>query len=904
MRAERHRGVPQELRDDVRMLGSALGTVLREQEGEDFFRLVEDVRRAAISLREQRAGAGPRHLSDRLSTLEAPTAILLVRAFSLYFHLINIAEEIHRLRRLREGDTRSFPNPRPGSIADAVSGLRRDGVGPEAFQALLDQARVQLVFTAHPSEVRRQAVITHLIEIRKAVAERELRALSPLERADLDRLLLREITALWQTDEIRARHPTPLEEFAHGLFYFESSVYEVVPTLLREVRDAADHAYGADATELGSFLCFGSWIGGDRDGNPRVTHDVTEQVIDGQSLAVLRRYDRDLAELETSFTQSIRHVAVSEDLLSSIHQDREALGIASPSEAEELEPYRTKLGLMRLKLGRAGTGGADRASYASPGELQQDLLLLRRSLLEHGGWRHAEAELTDLIERVQVFGFHLAPLDIRQHARVHEHAVAEILRAAGVLEDYGTLAEKDRRGQLITLIASPPNLLDGCSEDTQEVIATFRTMREMQDRLGPEACHTYIISGAEQASDVLEVLFLAAVSGLLRWRHGTPEGHLRVVPLFESIDSLERSGSIMDDLLEIQPYRATLAAWDGVQEIMVGYSDSNKDGGYLSAHWALYGAKRTLAEVTGRHGVGLMLFHGRGGAIGRGGGPTVAAIAAEPPGVVQGRFKTTEQGEVVHTRFANPGIAHRHLEQVIGAVLRASLSDAPGPEESWVELMQRLSAVSLRAYRELVNSPGFLEYFTEATPIREIGELRTTSRPARRASNDGLESLRAIPWVFSWNQSRANLPGWFGVGSALRDVGEDPDALAMLQRMYRDWPFFHTLVDNVQISVGTADLGTAELYRDLVEDRAVADRIWSRIEHEFNLTERGLLAVSGQKRILDNLPVLRESIDLRNPYVDPMHATQVEQLRHHQRHRGRTAEHGMTVLARQHRRGL
>ena len=583
---------------------------------------------------------------------------------------------------------------------------------------------------------------------------------------------------------------------------------------------------------------------------------------------------------------------MSADLLNSIEADASLLPEPGGQARREFpfEPYRQKLSLMlaRLRLTHPAVNSADgapevadAAGYASADEMLHDIETIQASLVEHGGRRQAQTEVEDLLARVQAFGFHFAVLDIRQHARVHGAAVTDLLARRYAIADYLDRTEPERReilDQAMRRTAESGRTSPAVSHETAEVLRVFTTMRAIQRRLGVEACATYIVSGTEDVSDLLEVLFLAREAAL----DGTDErdrAEIRVVPLFEAIDSLQRSPEIVADLLHTNLYRQELDRRGNLQEIMVGYSDSNKDGGYLTSNWELYKAKRALPGVCARFGVELMLFHGRGGAIGRGGGPTESAIAAEPAGALNGRFKNTEQGEVVHTRYANPGIAHRHLEQLLGAVLLASLEAEQDPPARWLDCLEDLSRRAHRVYRKLVyETDDFITYFMEATPIREIGELRSSSRPARRGGVQGIESLRAIPWVFSWNQSRANLPGWYGIGSALEAPAHDGQ-LALLREMYQQWGFFRSLIDNAQISVATADIPTAGLYATLVTDVRLAAHVLGTIVLEYERAERALISITGQERILDNNPVLRESIRLRNPYVDPMHAIQVHLLR-------------------------
>lgn len=877
-----------ELRRTVRMLGDSLGQVLREQGGDELFQNVESLRRLAIADRRPGRQGRSSPLPARVARLTPTLATQTVRAFGTYFLLINLAEEAERLRRLRAREAAEHPRPRPESIAATVAALAGEGVPASTLSELLEALRVQLVLTAHPSEVRRRSVITHLLRVRARLEVLSSAGLTPVERGRALGALLGDITALWQTDEVRPLPPTPIQEVAHGLRYLSTSIMDVAPRLHREMNEALTTYYpGLTAGRV--FLRFGSWMGGDRDGNPFVTHEVTRASLLLQADAALQCYAQAVEDLVGSLSQSTRRVAVSEELEASIRRDAALLPQAAAAAAAEfpLEPYRQKLELMaaRLAATRSSLAGAIlEARYASADELLEDVRVIERSLVEHGGRRLAEAEVADFLVRVESFQFHLAQLDVRQHSTVHAEAADDILRARYGISGYRDLQEVEKVAALVGALRAPLPL--STAPGASEPVAVMATMRELQALLGEDACHTYIISGADSVSDVLEVLLMAQEGGLLGAAPGDQRsGAIRVVPLFESVESLRTSGAIIDRLLGLDLHRDTLARWGNVQEVMVGYSDSNKDAGFLTSNWELYRAKAELAQVCARHAVGLMVFHGRGGAIGRGGGPTVRAIQAEPPGVLQGRFKTTEQGEVVHTRYGHPEIAHRHLEQVIGAVLRASVEPPAPIEDDWFSALDDLSARAYRAYRGLVyDTGGFLDFFLQATPIQEILDLNAGSRPAQRGASLTVKSVRAIPWVFSWTQSRMNLPGWYGVGAALDGyLAESPEErserLARLQRMYGGWPFFACLIDNAQISLAVADMATAALYAELVADREIGSAILAAVVAEYRRAESTVLEISGQSHLLQNLPVLRDSIALRNPYVDPLHTIQVALLR-------------------------
>jgi phosphoenolpyruvate carboxylase len=871
------------LREDVRLLGSLLGQVLQEQGGPQLLDLVERVRRLAISRRTEPSPEKEAELRRTLESLPLQDCGRVVRAFTLYFHLINLAEEHHRLRTLRDREVRGQPAPRPESVAAAVAALRQEGTSGARLASLLERLEVQPVFTAHPTEARRASVLVHLREVADLLAALNAPQATPEERRRAVQGLLARITVLWQTDEVRSRRPSPLDEVLGGLYYLERSAWAVAPVLFRDLQEAVEEAVPEAKGAVRPFLRFGSWMGADRDGHPLVTTEVTQRTLELQRERVLRLYQQEVAALARELSVSTRRARVSEELMASAQADLQELQELGPDLPPATEPYRRKLHAVLERLRRTADGSP--GGYASPQEFLRDLELVRESLEANQGGRVAGGRLQDLVVRVRTFGFHFASLDLRQESRVHGRVVAQLLRRAGVVEDYLALPEPERTALLARLLVGPPVPLDPEDPEAAEVVRLFRALPAWQERFGQEACQTYIVSLTEDPSDVLEVLWLAAQVGLFRCGAGEVMSRLHVVPLFERIEELRRCGEILEALLRTPPYRAHLAAWGNLQEVMLGYSDSNKDGGYLAANWALYRAQRVLPEVARRHGCVVRLFHGRGGAIGRGGGPTERAILAQPPEALDGRLKLTEQGEVLAARYSNPRVARRHLEQLTSALLRACLVNSHHPEparrERWEAVMEELAERSRVAYRALVyEDPDFPTYFAQATPIAEIARLNVASRPPARGRPDRVEDLRAIPWVFSWTQTRTNLPGWYGLGSALDGFARaDPGAMAELRAMYAGWPFFRSVVDNAQISLGTADLEVARLYAELVEDTAVRERIYGRIREEFDLTVRRVLEVTGQRELLENSPVLQRSVRLRNPYVDPMNYLQVRLLR-------------------------
>jgi phosphoenolpyruvate carboxylase len=874
----------EQLRDDVRVLGQLLGDTLVEQSGPELLDLVEQVRALAIADRERDAPVGAA-LVEAIASLPLDVMENLVRSFTLYFYLVNAAEENHRLRSLRQ---RTLANPeetRPESIAAAIRQAKSAGVTAEAIQAFLNELRISPVLTAHPSEARRRTILQHLQRLARLIGDLDQAS----DRVELHARIKETLTLIWQTDQVRVTRPTPFDEIRTSLFFFDHTLLDVVPRIYRDVRDALSGAFPDDEFVVPPFLRFSTWVGGDRDGNPTVTTEVTRGALALHREMALRRYQSDVLALLPILTSSVRRVGVSSELLDLISRKADQLGAAGADlvRTYPVEPYRQLVGLIAEQLSRTLAGADGR--YTTAQELVGDLEVVSRSLSQHRGGRIARGQLADLVCRVQAFGFHLAELEIRQHSDRHLDAVDEIFRSSAVCADYRRLTEGERISLLTAELTNPRPLIPReliFRPSTTEVVELFRAIRNAQDEFGPAACHRYIVSMSHNVSDILAVVLLAKEAGLVDPRPDRPTvARLQVVPLFEGIDDLVRAPEMLQTLFDVPAYRRLVAANGDEQEIMLGYSDSNKDGGFLSSNAHLHVAQDALADVCRRNGIKIELFHGRGGAIGRGGGPTGRAIAAMSPRALNARLKFTEQGEVVFSRYGNPGIARRHLEQIVNAVLVASLTpraDKPEPgQEDREVVLGDLADRSQRAYHELVlGTPGFEAYFRDSTPFPELAQHAIASRPVSRSSAVSLENIRAIPWVFSWTQCRVNLPGWYGVGSAVLGAIENrPDLLARLQAFYRDWPVFRSIVDNCQISLATADMAVARLYRDAVADQTVASRIHGMIFDEFEKTRRAVLAITGDGELLGQSQVLLQSIRLRNPYVDPMNVAQATLLR-------------------------
>jgi phosphoenolpyruvate carboxylase len=890
------------LRRDVRSLGMLLGEVLREQAGEDLFAHVEALRQGTIRRRDAEAhGRGEEAARQAASALElvhslpAERAILLTRAFAFYFELINLAETNHRKRRRIALQLSGEAGRQRGSLVGTLCEMRRVGIDADEALGWLKRILVVPVFTAHPTEAARRSVMFKRRRIGEFLALLDRIPVPEQDLARLEELVLAEITGLWQTDEVRSRRPTVYDEIKMGLDYYDVSIFETLPSLYREIAEALRASYGLEieAHALPQVLCFGSWIGGDRDGNPFVTPDVTRDAIQLARGHLLLYYQRQLERITDLLTSSAQQSPVSGDLLARLQAYVEQLHTPEAQlfgEHYEFEYYRRFILCLKARLQRtlesmeqpshAGaampvmpytlTQGQDKLARALPAycsveDFLSDLETLRASLAASRGLRIARTLVDPLILQVRTFGLHLHTLDIRQHAQVHATALQEAI------------------GDTIG-----PSMLGGLSAETASVLETFRVVAEIKNGCSPEAIRQYVISGAATVEDVLAVIRLARLGGVQVEGSGRDPG-LMPVPLFESIDDLRRAPAVCRELWSRPDYRKLIATWDNWQEVMLGYSDSNKDGGMLTSTWEIFRAHRDLHTVAREAGIKLRIFHGRGGTVGRGGGPTHRAIFAQPMDSFDGQLRITEQGEVLNFKYSDEVLAERNLELMIAASLDAlARPNARDPEghftgvlkPEWEAALDELSAISYGFYREhILDDPGVVTYFEQSTPVGELENAKIGSRPARRNASSKLADLRAIPWVFGWTQSRLLVPAWFGVGFALEQYCEQPGGLDLLQGMASEFPLFIDLLRNVEMALGKVDLATARVYSSLVEDAKLRERVFDLFEAEFHRTVRAVLAVTRQTELLESNQVLAHSIKLRNPYVDPMHLIQVDMLR-------------------------
>jgi phosphoenolpyruvate carboxylase len=891
------------LRRDVRSLGMLLGQVLREQVGEPLFAEVEELRQIAIRRREAQSGSpttgdGQNETLetrqpfatglDSVHSLDLVQAYRLARAFAFYFELINLAETNHRKRRRLS--LQLSGEAQRGSLRGTLRAMRAAGISSKEALDWLRSISIIPVFTAHPTEVARRVVMFKRRRIADLLEQLDRIPLSDEQLESFEESLTAEITALWETDEVRTRRPTVGDEVKMGLDYYDASIYATLPGLYAEVSAAFEAEYEVclSLAEMPVLLSFGSWIGGDRDGNPYVTPEVTREALQMARDHLLTHYQQELQLVLDLLTSSAQQAPVSGALelgLQKYLDELNTTGLQAFGERYEYESYRRFLSCIRVRL--AGVGSslspgktplildaalAGLPAYKSAQEFLGDLEILHASLVENRGPRLAHALIDPLILEVRTYGLHLQTLDIRQHARLH----------AAALEEASAWKCDPARASSV-----PPPL----TAPSADVIETFRTIAELKKSSAPEAIRHYVISGAASTEDILNVIWLARLGGVRVEGSGAQTGDpgLMPVPLFESIEDLRNAPAICRELWQSSSYRQLLKSWNNTQEIMLGYSDSNKDGGMLTSTWEIFRAHRALHQVAQECGVSLRLFHGRGGTVGRGGGPTHRAIYAQPTGAFSGQIRITEQGEVLNWKYSDVILAERNLELMIAASLDAlARPNARNPKghftgvlaPEWEAAFAEMSSVAFSFYREhILDDPETAQYYEEATPFAELEHAKIGSRPSRRGGRRSLADLRAIPWVFGWTQSRQLVPAWFAVGHALESYGQRPGGAAVLATMAREFPLFIDLIRNVEMALAKSDFGIAELYASLVSDAGVRDRVFTKLEAEFHRARRSILAITGQSELLENNQVLARSIRLRNPYVDPISLIQVDLLR-------------------------
>lgn len=926
------------LSEDIHRLGDLLGETLKRLGGERLFVIEEEVRTLCKQLRTEHSPATEEKLKTLLSSLSLDEAIGVIRAFSVYFQLANIAEQYHRIRRKRWYELHTPDLPQRGSLAHTFQTLSAANVAATDLQAVLDKLEIRPVITAHPTEAARRTMLEKHRRISDLLGEFDHQEISPRKLQELKTRLAAEIESIWQSDEVRHVKPTVLDEVGNCLYYFDATLFDELPTMLDELERVLTKHFPAVKLQDGAApLRFGSWIGGDRDGNPYVTPEVTWEALRLMQRQVLRKYEAAVNELGHRISESSRYAPATQELLDSIEQDKPLFPITASLVAERNveEPYRQKLSFIYARLENTLRRNQELSAvmliekghpllstrpgmpvlaalrktqsppvYQNAQQLWDDLKLVRDSLRANKA-QLAANEIDKLMKQVAAFGLHLAQLDLRQHSERHAAALTEITCALGLAKDYSQMGEEERTEWLTQELSTPRPMVAfdaAYSAETIETLNVFRVARRALDEISPRGLRTFIVSMTRDVSDLLAVLVLAKEAGLF-----TCEGtsRLSVTPLFETIDDLQRAPDVMKRLFENPVYSRVIESHGRLQEVMIGYSDSSKDGGILTSSWELFKAQESLWEVARAHNIELRLFHGRGGTIGRGGGPTHEAILAQPPGTVAARIKTTEQGEVISGKYSLPDIALRSLELTTGAVIAASIQDQsqvdPDSLRRWKEIMEVISADAFQAYRRFVReTPGFYDYFVSATPVEELQHMRIGSRPSKRKQgSQSLDDLRAIPWVFGWMQSRHILPGWLAVGTALEDFINQKTRthLQVLREMYEGWPFFRTTISNIEMALAKTDFQIARQYAETLVAPELRQRIFKLLEEEYERSCQAVIKVTGEKRLLAKQPVLQRSIAVRNPYVDPMSYLQVELLARLRSHKGDEAEREQLLYA-------
>ncbi|MCK1368730.1 phosphoenolpyruvate carboxylase [Bradyrhizobium sp. 62] len=872
------------LRDDIRLLGRILGDTVRDQEGPELFDLVERIRQTSIRFHRDEDRLARRELEQILDSMSTSETVRIVRAFSYFSHLANIAEDQNNIRQMRANKGGGS-----GVLAETLAHARAAGIGADALRNFFKSALVSPVLTAHPTEVRRKSTMDREMEVAALLDRRERVALTAEEAAASDEQLRREVLTLWQTNLLRRTKLTVIDEVANGLSFYDYTFLREVPRLVNTLEDRLEEGGEQAAGELASFLRMGSWIGGDRDGNPFVTADVMRGTLRLQSSRVMQFYLNELHVLGSELSIAAHLADVSEELRTLAERSPDT----SPHRSGE--PYRLAVSgiyarltataeMLQVEITRRPVGKG--APYDSVGEFKADLDVLHRSLISNNAGVIARGRLRLLRRAVDCFGFHLARLDIRQNSAVHERTIAELMDAANPGMSYLALGEDARISLLTNELRSTRSLVSPFvkySDETMGELNVFHAAAEAHAKFGSDAIPQCIISMCKSMSDMLEVAVLLKEVGLV---HPSGRSAINIVPLFETIEDLQASSTIMDRMLSLHDYRRLVDSRGSVQEVMLGYSDSNKDGGFVTSGWELYKAEICLVDVFERHGVRLRLFHGRGGSVGRGGGPSYDAIIAQPGGAVNGQIRITEQGEIISSKYSNAEVGRNNLEILAAATLEASLLHPrqSAPRREYLTAMDELSSLAFKAYRGLVyETDGFVDYFWASTVINEIATLNIGSRPASRKKTRAIEDLRAIPWVFSWAQCRLMLPGWYGFGSAVEQwIAEHPDkGMPFLKELYKEWPFFRMLLSNMDMVLAKSSIAIASRYAELVPDEALREKIFGRIRREWHSCIETLLDIMGQDRLLQGNPLLERSVRHRFPYLDPLNHVQVELLREH-----------------------
>lgn len=893
------------LQEKTRHFGEILGDIIKEQEGDDVFQAVEKLRTGYIHLRKQEDPQLRQELMAFIQQLDVVSLEKVTRAFNAFYMLSNIIEEDFHHTSRRKAFDQSDSMLWKGSVRRTVVELKESGFTAEQMQQLVNRLRYTPVFTAHPTEARRRTLMSNLRRIFLLISAMEQPDLSHDQKHAHERQLKAQIQLLWRSNEVRTRKPTVSDEVLYGLYYFRESLFEAIPELYRYFERAMRYAYGSEKIHIPSFLRFGSWIGGDRDGNPFVTAAVTRNAIRLGMQEALYAYIKRVDELRNLLSHSTVFITPTPAFSDYLDAENQRVGnrlLAGRSDQLSEEPYRRLLTIMRYKLRHTLNTVQQRlngekavlpdTAYLDVEQFLTELKLIDESLRSHNDKVIAGGELKNLIRLTETCGFGLYQLDIRQESTIHSETVAEILKLNGLSADYLKLAEDEKQQLLSELLLRrrvPVPHRPTMSQQSQDTLEVFDTMLEMRLEAGKDIFGQYVISMTHQASHIMEVLLLGKLAGLNGYdAQGKIFSHISVSPLFETIEDLRHTNSVLQQLLDNQTYRTLLEASGNLQEIMLGYSDSCKDGGILASNWNLYNAQREVIELTNQYGVECRLFHGRGGTVGRGGGPTHEAIVAQPPNTVRGQIRFTEQGEVLAAKYSNVETAVYELSVGCSGLLKASrglIEEQPVFSMPFRAAMQEIADTGEDSYRALVDrTDGFMDYFYEATPVQIFGQLNIGSRPSHRKQTiRDKSSIRAIPWVFGWSQARHTLPAWYGIGTALaRFRQQHPEGEARLQEMHETWPAFRSLLSNTQMALFKANMDTAAEYAELAQDQTTAQAIYQQIKTEYQLTVQEVLIACGHKRLLEDTPLLSYSLSWRDPYIDPLNHIQIVLLERHQ----------------------
>jgi phosphoenolpyruvate carboxylase len=872
------------VRNFVRLLGVQLGTVLVEQAGQHTFELEEEIRATARTVRKSYSPSAFERLIQLTSGLSCEAATDMLRAFSVYFQLANLAEQVDTVLTTKRHREQARPS---ASFRDALATLKDAEVTPTQLQNILNRIHVVPVLTAHPTEAKRKTVLDLLDRLNYLVERVDETPEFPRREAETVQSILAELTVLWQTDEVRSQKLDVTDEVKNGVFHLETVIFKVLPLIYQDLSEAIKEFYPDASILIPNVLTFGSWIGGDRDGNPYVTPDITCETVALHRETIINLYLEEVRKLLRFFSQSTERVACSEELLESLAHDRKSF----PQELARLEKhypnefYRQKWAIIARRLSLTLHDTTDERSYQSSQQLLHDILIIERSLHVGHAQRLIRAKLNPFRRQVELFGFHFVTLDIRQHSSKHLAALSEIFASAGLEPRLVELSEKERSRAYEREILNPRPLISDLmafTEETSQTLKVFKIIRELQGSAGTKAIENYIISMSEHPSDVLAVLLLAKEVGLFRLLPDrTATSSINVVPLFETISDLRRAPAVMQYLFNSDAYKRNLDARGNLQEIMLGYSDSNKDGGYITSHWELYKAQKALTEVTEKNGVTVRFFHGRGGTTGRGGGgPLNRAILAQPAGTIQGSLRVTEQGEMVSTNYSHEVIAQRNLEECLHATLLATSQVLDKHDTSlWEAVVDELSEISFQFYRDFVTDPAFPEFFFQITPFNELSTMNIGSRPSKRKAGGSINDIRAVPWVFSWTQNRCLFPTWYGVGTALQEFSSRDNGIPVLQEMYREWRFFQTILANCEMTLAKCDMNILKRYSSLVQNEAIRERLLSKLLDEYRKTVDAVLSITNQRAILEQNQTLQEYLRIRDRYLDPLSYIQVDLLR-------------------------